>query len=161
MRPDYRANLIHLHWCKSRYLLQHRMLGLTAEQKLLINTPTRMKGSGFLPARSDPKPVEVGTSSISSSGFGIRPAASAEPALLPKCKILFHWLCQFGVNTCVKELGGVGGFWGFFLNRGMISPLPAHGLCAKEEGAGDVFLRPSAPCCSIPAEGGCVHHRDP
>lgn len=31
---------------------------------------------------------------------------SVEPVLLPKCKILFHWLCQFGVSTCVKELGG-------------------------------------------------------
>lgn len=86
------------------------MLGLTTEQKLLINVPTtpRMKGSRFLPARPDPKPVEVGTSSFSSSGFGIRPAASTESALLPKCKILFHWLCQFGVNRCVKELEGEG-----------------------------------------------------
>lgn len=61
------------------------------------------------PARPAPKPLGLGaTSTGSSSGFGIGPAASAEPARLPKCKILFHQPCQFGVNACVKEPGGWG-----------------------------------------------------
>lgn len=166
MRPDYRPNLIHLHWCKSRYLLQHRMLGHTREQKLLITThictPPRMKGRGFLPSRPDPKPIEVSTSFFSSGGFGIRPAASAEPALLPECKILFHQLCQFGVNTCVKEPGGRRIWGNFFKLRNGFTLASTWTLCKRTgEGAADIFLKPSAPCHSILAEAGCICHRDP
>lgn len=65
---------------------------------------------------------------------------------------------------CEGAWGGGEVFEGlFFLNWGMISPLPACGLCAKEQERRQeiIFLKPSAPGCSIPAQCGCVHHRDP
>lgn len=140
-------------------------VGAHHRAKVADKPPLRTKGSRFLLVRPNPKPVEVGTSSFSSSGFGIRPAASAEPALLPKCKILFHWLCQFGVNTCVKELGEGGRFLRvvfFFKLRNDFTLASMWTLCKRTgEGAGDVFLKPSAPCRSISVEGGYVHHKDP
>lgn len=134
------------------------MLGLTAEQKLLITPPPpRMEGSRFLPGRPSPRPVEVGTSSFSSSGFGIRPAVSSEPALLPKRKILFHWLCQFGVNTCVKELGAGGEvFEGlcFFKLRNDFTPASMWTLCKRTgEEAGDLFPEALSSLLQHPSRG--------
>lgn len=79
MRPDYRANLIHLHWCKSRYPLQRCMLGLTAEQKLLINTTPQGRreadSSGPDPIQSPLKSVRAPSAPVG-LGSGPRQALS-------------------------------------------------------------------------------------
>lgn len=80
------------------------MLGLAAEEKLLIKKISKEQRKWITTAvEPAPKPIEVNRSlSADVSGFGIRPIMFTKPILLPNCKILFHWLCQFGVNTCVK-----------------------------------------------------------
>lgn len=157
MRPDYRANLIHLGWCKSSYLLQHHMLGLTTEQKLLITPPYPQ---GWREAdSSQPDPVQGPLKSVQAPSAPVGLGSGPQWALSQLC-------CQ---NTKPFSIGFASlvwymceGAWGrggkflrvcVFSNWGIISPLPACGLCAKGKEAGDLFPEAISSPLQHPSRG--------
>lgn len=141
MRPDYRGNLIHLHWCKSRYLLQHCILGLTTEQKLLINPPWGQREADS----SRPDPIQSPLKSVQTPsapvGLGQGPRRALSQLCCQNAKSFSIGFASLVLIHVWRSLGRGGGFWGFFfLNWGMISPLPACGLCAKEQERGQEMI---------------------
>lgn len=137
MRPDYRANLIHLDWCKSRYLLQHHMLGLTTEQKLLITPPPPgMKGSRFL----QPDPVQGPLKSVQAPsapvGLGSGPQWALSQLCCQNAKPFSIGFASLVWYMCEGAWGRGGGFWGFvfFKLRNDFTLASMGTLCKKRGG---------------------------
>lgn len=164
MRPDYRANLIHLGWCKSRYLLQHHMLGLTTEQKLLITPTPRDEGKQIPPSQTQSKARWSRYKLLQLQWVWDQARSELWASSAAKTQNPFPLALPVWCDTCVKELGAEGeGFWGFvfFQTEELFHPCQHVDFVQKERRQEIFFLKPSAPHGSIPAEGGCVHHRDP